>query len=159
MMMAGKIDRSVLERLRPRPQPAAAVSSVREQVDMARHAIRAVAQGRKPMQLIGSEPGLGKTYITLQELRRLGIKVENVAPANPSAFVKTLFDHRNDEVLVLDDCDARPGPRSSPGSPRWRGARPGWSSGTRSRLARTRWPMNPSMIRTFPRNGSRCGAG
>ena len=105
-MMAGKIDRSVLERLRPRPQPAAAVSSVREQVDMARHAIRAVAQGRKPMQLIGSEPGLGKTYITLQELRRLGIKVENVAPANPSAFVKTLFDHRNDEVLVLDDCDA-----------------------------------------------------
>jgi hypothetical protein len=81
-------------------------NSVREQLESARQIIRAVAQGRKPMQLIGSEPGLGKTYITLQELRRLGIKVENVAPANGSAFVKTLFDHRNDEVLVLDDCDA-----------------------------------------------------
>jgi hypothetical protein len=81
-------------------------SGVRDQLDAARHVIRAVAQGHKPMQMIGSEPGLGKTYITLQGLKALGIRVENVAPANDAAFVKTLYDHRNDEVLVLDDCDA-----------------------------------------------------
>jgi hypothetical protein len=79
---------------------------VREQIETIRHVIRAVAQGHKPMQMIGSEPGLGKTYITLQGLKALGIRVENVAPANDAAFVKTLYDHRNDEVLVLDDCDA-----------------------------------------------------
>jgi hypothetical protein len=81
-------------------------NGVREQLDMARDAIRAVARGHKPMQMIGSDPGLGKTYMTLQELKALGIRVENVAPANDTAFVKTLFDHRNDEILVLDDCDA-----------------------------------------------------
>jgi hypothetical protein len=81
-------------------------NGVREQLDMAREAIQAVARGHKPMQMIGSDPGLGKTYITLQGLKALGIRVENVAPANDAAFVKTLYDHRNDEVLVLDDCDA-----------------------------------------------------
>jgi hypothetical protein len=79
---------------------------VREQIEAVRHLIRAVGRGDKLMQLICSEPGMGKSYIVKQELRRLGHKVENVAPANESAFVKALYDHKDDPVLVLDDCDA-----------------------------------------------------
>jgi hypothetical protein len=87
-------------------RPAATGNIVREQLDLVRHAIRAVALGHKPLQLIGSEPGLGKSFTTLQELKALGIPVNYVAPANVFAFVKALYDHRNDKILVLDDCDA-----------------------------------------------------
>jgi hypothetical protein len=79
---------------------------VQEQVAAVRHLIRAVGRGDKLMQLICSDPGIGKSYIVKQELRRVGTKVENVAPANESAFVKALYDHKDDPVLVLDDFDA-----------------------------------------------------
>jgi len=81
-------------------------NAVREQIEAVRHLIRAVARGDKMMQLICSNPGIGKTWIVEQELRRLGIKVALVAPDNVAAFTKALYDHRDDQVLVLDDFDA-----------------------------------------------------
>jgi hypothetical protein len=80
--------------------------TVRDQIEGIRHVIAAVGRGDKMMQLIGSNPGLGKTFIVEQELRRLGIKVELVAPDNVAAFTKALYDRRDDQVVVLDDFDA-----------------------------------------------------
>jgi hypothetical protein len=109
MEKSGKaINADLLERRigeRPSRRATATRNLIREQLDLVREAIRAVAHGHKRMQLIGSEPGLGKTFTTLQELRALGIRAENVAPANEAALVKTLYDHRDGKVLVLDDCD------------------------------------------------------
>jgi hypothetical protein len=79
---------------------------VREQIESVRHLIRAVGRGDKLMQLICSEPGLGKTWIVGQELKNLGIKVEPLAPDNVAAFTKALYDHRDSQVLLLDDFDA-----------------------------------------------------
>ena len=81
-------------------------NAVREQIEAVRHLIRAVGRGDKLMQLICSEPGLGKTWIVGHELKKLGIKVEPLAPANDAAFVKALYDHRDDQVVVFDDFDA-----------------------------------------------------
>ncbi len=108
--MSGKtINADLLERLPGSPPPSrrltATGNKVREQLDLARHAIRNVASGRKLMQMIGSEPGLGKTYLTLQELRALGIRVDWVAPATDVAFVEVLYDYRDEKVIVLDDSD------------------------------------------------------
>src|SRR5438034_4509425 len=69
-------------------------NAVREQIEAVRHLIRAVGRGDKLMQLICSESGLGKTWIVGHELKKLGIKVEPLAPANDAAFVKALYDHR-----------------------------------------------------------------
>jgi len=81
-------------------------NTVREQIEAVRHLIRAVGRGDKLMQLICSNPGIGKTWIVKQELRRLGIKVEPLAADNVAAFTKALYDHKDDQVLLLDDFDA-----------------------------------------------------
>jgi hypothetical protein len=108
MKMSGKIDPGLIERLpggAKTPSQPATGNKVREQLNLARHVIRNVARGRSLMQMIGSEPGLGKTHITLQELKAMGIQVEWVAPDNVAAFVQGLYDHRDKKVIVLNDCD------------------------------------------------------
>jgi hypothetical protein len=74
--------------------------------EIAEIAIRAVVEDRKPMQMVCSRAGLGKTYLVNRELRREGIKPTLISPQNESAFAETLYRFRDQPVIVLDDCDA-----------------------------------------------------
>ena len=78
---------------------------LRQGYQVAEAAIHAVVAGRKPMQMICSRPGLGKTYLVSREIRRAGIKPALISPANESAFAETLYRLRDQPVIVLDDCD------------------------------------------------------
>jgi len=76
-----------------------------EQIETAKILIKAVATGKKQMQLICSPAGLGKTHLVTQELKKHGINVEPQSPGNPDAFVTALYHHRNKPVILFDDCE------------------------------------------------------
>src|SRR6266536_1040668 len=78
---------------------------LRQGYEVAEAAIRAVIAGRKPMQMICSRTGLGKTYLVRQQARRADIKPEFVSPHNEAALAETLYRLRDQAVIVLDDCD------------------------------------------------------
>jgi len=78
---------------------------LRQGYQVAEAAIRAVIAGRKPMQMVCSRPGLGKTYLVSRELRRGEIKPVFVSPDNEAAFAESLYRQRDQQVIVLDDCD------------------------------------------------------
>jgi hypothetical protein len=80
-------------------------NSIRAHFEVARIAIRAVITGSKPMQMICSDPGLGKSQAVEEECRKAGIKASHVTPTNVASFVKELYDHRNKPVAIFDDCD------------------------------------------------------
>jgi hypothetical protein len=74
---------------------------------VAEAAVRAVIAGRKPMQMICSKAGLGKTYMVNREIRRAGIirDAAFISPRNDAAFAEALYLARDVPVLVVDDCD------------------------------------------------------
>ncbi len=87
------------------PLPLTTNNPLRQGYQVAEAAIRAVIAGRKPMQMVCSRPGLGKTYLVTRELRRLGIKPSFISPHNEAALAETLYRLRDQAVIVLDDCD------------------------------------------------------
>jgi hypothetical protein len=78
---------------------------LRRGYEVAEIAVRAVIAGHKPMQMICSKAGLGKTYLVNRELRRAGIKPATISPQNYPALAETLYRLRDHPVVVLDDCD------------------------------------------------------
>src|SRR5262245_64168185 len=67
---------------------------IRGQMELAKGAIRAVMRGDKKMQMICSNPGIGKTWTTDKEFRKAGHKISalgNIAPQNGFAFCKVLW--------------------------------------------------------------------
>lgn len=89
------------------------VNKVAEQMNIVRKLVRIVMEAAKKdkddgshlMQLISSGPGMGKTYIVMDELKKCGMKVSRLVPTGVDAFVKELWDHHKDPVIVVDDCD------------------------------------------------------
>jgi len=79
--------------------------TLEEQIEEAKMYIRAVATGQEEMQLICSSPGLGKSYLTTQELKKCGIEVSCQNPDNVYAFVQSLWEYRKKPVIVFDDCE------------------------------------------------------
>lgn len=54
-------------------------------------------------------PGLGKTYTVIQECTRLGLDLPTYTGdigANITAVVAFLYEHRDDDTFILDDCDS-----------------------------------------------------
>ena len=80
-------------------------NSIYAQFEILRITIRAVLSGPKTMQMICSDPGLGKSQAVEDECRKAGIKASRVTPTNVASFVKELYDHRNKRVVIFDDCD------------------------------------------------------
>jgi len=83
---------------------------IRRQMDLARGAIRAVMRGDKKMQMLCSNPGIGKTWTVSKEFKKAGHDIRalgNIAPQNVFALCQTLWLAKLQElpVVVLDDCD------------------------------------------------------
>ncbi|MFA5754535.1 MAG: hypothetical protein WC905_04270 [Patescibacteria group bacterium] len=85
------------------------VCSIAEKFEYIREVVRMVINGDNPSALITGRPGVGKTYLVLDELKRAGLEKDEdflFVSGHSSAFglYKLLHDNR-DCFIVLDDCD------------------------------------------------------
>jgi hypothetical protein len=63
------------------------------------------ACGNRMMIMLCSDPGMGKTEIVAQVLRRNHVDHHNLSPGTTASFVDALWVHRN-SLLWIDDCEA-----------------------------------------------------
>lgn len=92
-----------------------AATTVADKYETIELLLRRVVRGKsaKRYYILAGDAGIGKTYIVSKLLKEEGI-VEDIDSItytgsigrSPSAIATFLWLHRNDEILVLDDCDS-----------------------------------------------------
>lgn len=73
--------------------------------------ISSIAKGMFNSLIITGTAGIGKTYTVIEKMRELGLELEKdwvliKGKSSPIGMYKEFYKHRDDVILVFDDCDS-----------------------------------------------------
>ncbi len=64
-----------------------------------------VESKREPLLFVGGRAGVGKSFISQEECEKRKLKYAYLSPTSPFLFNRELYQYRNHDVIIMDDCD------------------------------------------------------